>query len=113
MPIFSPNTNCLVGGLVGFGGTYGAAPAQITGCKVEDVVIVVSDSTDSVGGLIGGGNEMTEGSEIMSSFEIKGCSVSGTISGGREHVAPVVGDPACAASVDCEGGMKLADSLAG
>ena len=105
--------NRLVGGLVGFGGTYGADPAQITGCKVEDVVIVVSDSTDSVGGLIGGGKEMTEGSEIMSSFEIKGCSVSGTISGGREHVAPVAGDPACAASVDCEGGMKLVDSLAG
>jgi hypothetical protein len=56
---------------------------------------------------------MTEGSELMSSFEIKGCSVSGTISGGREYVAPVVGDPACAVSVDCEGGMKLVDSLAG
>ena len=106
--------NRLVGGLVGFGGTYGdAAPAQIAGCMVEDVVIVVSDSTDSVGGLIGGGKEMMEGVDVMSSFEIKGCSVSGTISGGRENVAPVVGDPACAVSVDCEGGMKLADSLAG
>lgn len=39
-----------IGGLVGFGSSYDeTAPAQITGCKVEDVEIAVSDSTESVG----------------------------------------------------------------
>jgi hypothetical protein len=103
----SGEENRLIGGLVGFGGSYDETdPAQITGCQVEDVIINSSDSTDSIGGLIGGGKEMMEGSEVMSSFEIKECSVSGSITGGREHVGAVVGDPACAVSVDCEGGMK-------
>ena len=48
-----------------------------------------------------------EGSDIMSSFEVKECAVSGTITGGGSFVDPVVGDPACAISVDCEGGMIL------
>ena len=103
----SGEENRLIGGLVGFGGSYDETdPAQITGCQVEDVIINSSDSTDSIGGLIGGGKEMMEGSEVMSSFEIKECSVSGSITGGREHVGAVVGDPACAVSIDCEGGMK-------
>ena len=105
--------NRLVGGLVGFGGSYDeTAPAQITGCKVEDVAIVVSDSTDSVGGLIGAGKEMMEGSDVMSSFEIRECSVSGTITGGGAHVDAVVGDPACAVSVDCDGGMEVGQEAA-
>ena len=104
--------NRLVGGLIGFGGTYDpAAPAQITGCTVEDVEIIVSETTDSVGGLIGAGKEMMEGSGVMSSFTVIGCSVSGTITGGREHVDAVVGDPACAVSVDCEGGMTVSAAL--
>ena len=75
--------NRLVGGLVGFGGTYDPeAPAQITGCTVEDVTITVSETTDSVGGLIGAGKEMIEGSDQMSSFIISDCAVSGSISGG-------------------------------
>lgn len=104
----SGENNRLVGGLVGFGGTYDpTAPAQITGCTVEDVEIIVSETTDSVGGLIGAGKEMMEGSEVMSSFVISDCSVSGTITGGGEYVDAVVGDPACAVSVDCEGGMTV------
>jgi hypothetical protein len=100
--------NRLVGGLVGFGGSYDpTAPAQITGCAVKDVTVTVSETTDSVGGLIGAGKEMMEGSDIMSSFEIKDCSVSGTITGGGSFVGEVVGDPACAVSVSCEGGMTL------
>ena len=100
--------NRLVGGLVGFEGSYDeTAPAQITGCKVEDVSIVVSDSTDFVGGLIGAGKEMMEGSDVMSSFEIRECSVSGSITGGGAHVDAVVGDPACAVSIDCDGGMEV------
>ena len=104
--------NRLVGGLVGFGGTYDPeAPAQITGCTVEDVTITVSETTDSVGGLIGAGKEMMEGSDQMSSFIISDCAVSGSISGGGKYVDAVVGDPACAASVDCQGGMTITPAL--
>lgn len=108
----SGENNRLVGGLVGFGGSYDpTAPAQISGCTVEDVSIVVSETTDSVGGLIGAGKEMMEGSDVMSSFVISGCSVSGTIEGGGNNVGEVVGDPACAVSVDCEGGMTVSAAL--
>lgn len=104
--------NRLVGGLVGFGGTYDPeAPAQITGCTVEDVTITVSETTDSIGGLIGAGKEMMEGSDQMSSFIISDCAVSGSISGGGNYVDAVVGDPACAASVDCQGGMTITSAL--
>ena len=104
--------NRLVGGLVGFGGTYDPeAPAQITGCTVENVTITVSETTDSVGGLIGAGKEMMEGSDQMSSFIISDCAVSGSISGGGNYVDTVVGDPACAASVDCQGGMTITPAL--
>ena len=107
----SGENNRLVGGLVGFGGTYdSAAPAQISGCTVEDVTIVVSDTTDSVGGLIGAGKEMMEGSDLMSSFAVSDCTVSGSITGGGNCVDAVVGDPACAVSIDCEGGMTLSSS---
>jgi hypothetical protein len=100
--------NRLVGGLVGFGGTYDpSAPAQITGCTVENVSITVSNTTTAVGGLIGGGKEMMEGSDMMSSFEIKDCSVSGTIAGGGENTDTVVGDPACAVSVECRDEMTV------
>ena len=109
----SGENNRLVGGLVGFGGTYDpTAPAQITGCTVENVTIVVSETTDSVGGLIGAGKEMMEGSEVMSSFKISDCVVSGSITGGGNNVDAVVGDPACAVSVDCEGGMTFSSAQA-
>ena len=108
----SGENNRLVGGLVGFGGSYDpTAPAQISGCTVEDVSIIVSETTDSVGGLIGAGKEMMEGSDVMSSFVISGCSVFGTIEGGGNNVGEVVGDPACAVSVDCEGGMTVSAAL--
>lgn len=109
----SGENNRLVGGLVGFGGTYDpTAPAQITGCTVEDVTIIVSGTTDSVGGLIGAGKEMMEGSEVMSSFKISDCVVSGSITGGGNNVDAVVGDPACAVSVNCEGGMTFSPTQA-
>ncbi len=108
----SGENNRLVGGLVGFGGTYDpTAPAQITGCTVEDVTIIVSDTTDSVGGLIGAGKEMMEGSDVMSSFTVSNCVVSGSITGGGNNVDAVVGDPVCAVSVDCEGGMTVSPAL--
>lgn len=98
----------MVGGLLGFAGTYDPEiPAQIVGCRVEDVMIEISDSTNIVGGLIGAGKEMMAGSDAMSSFVISDCAVSGTITGGAEFVDAVVGDPACAATIACEGGMSL------
>ena len=108
----SGDGNRLVGGLVGFGGTYEPAdPAQIAGCTVSDVTLNVSDTTDSVGGLIGGGKEMMEGSDVMSSFKVSGCAVSGSITGGGNNVNAVVGDPACAVSVECEGCMTISPAL--
>ena len=104
--------NRLIGGLVGFGGTYdSAAPAQISSCTVEQITINVSDTTTAVGGLIGGGKEMMEGSDIMSSFEISACSVSGSIVGGGAYTNAVVGDPACAVSVDCQSDVNVSESL--
>ena len=92
--------NRLVGGLAGFGGTYDpSVPAQISGCTVENIQITVSATTTAVGGLIGGGKEMTEGSDMTSSFEISGCSVSGSIVGGGAYTDAVVGDPASAVSI--------------
>ncbi len=109
----SGENNRLIGGLVGFGGTYDpSAPAQISGCTVKDVTITVSETTDSVGGLIGAGKEMMEGSDVMSSFAVSDCTVSGSITGGGKYVDAVVGDPACAISVDCEGGMTISLALA-
>ena len=104
--------NRLVGGLVGFGGTYApSAPAQISGCTVEQTTITVSDTTTAVGGLIFGGKEMMEGCDIMSSFEIKDCSVSGGIVGGGAYTDAVVGDPACAVSVDCQSDVSIVQPL--
>lgn len=108
----SGENNRLIGGLIGFGGTYDpSAPAQISGCRVEDVTINVSDTTDSVGGMIGAGKEMMEGSDVMSSFIVSGGAVSGNIIGGGNYVDAVVGDSACAITVDCEGGMTISPAM--
>lgn len=102
------DNNRLVGGLFGFAGSYDpSAPAQISGCEADNVTIVVSDTTNAVGGLVGAGKEMMEGSDVMSVFEISDCSVSGSITGGGKFVDTIVGDPASAVSVECEGGMIL------
>lgn len=107
----SGDGNRLVGGLVGFGGTYDAEPAKISGCTVEGIAIIVSTTTTAVGGLIGGDKEMMEGSDVTSSFEIRDCSVSGSITGGGEYTNAVVGDPACAVSVDCRSDVSVAEAL--
>ena len=54
---------------------------------------------------------MMEGSDVMSSFVISNCSVSGNIIGGVGNVDAVVGDSTCAVSVECEGGMIIINEL--
>jgi len=78
---------------------------------VDNVTITVSNTTTAVGGLIGGGKEMMEGSDVMSSFEIHECSVSGNIAGGGEHTDAAVGDPACAVAIDCQSDMNIVESI--
>ncbi len=52
-----------------------------------------------------------EGSDVMSSFEICDCSVSGSITGGGEYTDAVVGDPTCAVSVDCQSEMSITETV--
>ena len=78
---------------------------------MENITITVSDTTKAVGGLIGGGKEMMEGSDVMSSFKIDECSVSGSIVGGGENIDAVVGDPSCAVSVDCQSDMSITQAV--
>ncbi len=47
----------------------------------------------------------------MSSFEVHECSVSGSIVGGGEYTDVVVGDPACAVSVDCQSDMIISGAV--
>ena len=83
-------SNRLIGGLVGFTGTYGQdAPTLVTNCSA-DTTIVVSASTTRVGGLVGGSSESST-STIPSSFSIEGCTTAGTITGGSESVGSIVG----------------------
>lgn len=86
--------------------------AEITDCKAGGTVITISGENNRlVGGLIGAGKEMMEGSDVMSSFIISDCAVSGKHTGGGNNIGEVVGDPACAVSVDCEGGMTISPAL--
>ena len=90
-------------------GDDGACAGVIAGCIVEDVTINVSSTTDSVGGLIGAGKEMMEGSDVMSSFKVNDCTVSGSITGGRNSVGTIVGDPQLVQICDKMGYIKLSD----
>ena len=67
----------------------------------------MEDRANAVGGLIGGGKEMMEGSDVMSSFEIRESSVSGSIVGGGDYIDAVVGDPSCAVSVECRSDINI------
>ena len=53
---------------------------------------------------------MMEGSGRMSSFEISDCSVFGSIAGG-EYTQAVIGDPACAVSMDYRSSLSIAEAL--
>ena len=98
----------LIGGVVGFAGTYtDDTAAEISNCTVQDMVISVSDTTTCVGGILGGPEEESEGSDIMSHYKVKNCSVSGTISGGKGNIGSIAGDATNAEELDCTGEMAI------
>jgi hypothetical protein len=98
----------LIGGIAGFAGTYtDGTVAKISGCKVKKVKINVSDTTTCVGGILGGPKEESAGSDVMSHYLITGCSVSGTISGGKENIGNVAGDVTNAQELSCKGKMTI------
>lgn len=98
----------LVGGIAGFAGTYAeGSAAEISDCKVQGVNISVSDTTTCVGGILGGPKEESEGSDAMSHYLVNGCSVSGTITGGKENIGNVVGDETNAEKLNCTGEMTI------
>lgn len=97
--------NRLIGGLVGFTGTYGEDdPTSVTGCTVTSTTITVSAGTTCVGGLVGGS---TTGSNqiIPSVFAIDSCSTSGTITGGSESVGSIAGYAYNSTVVNCTSTM--------
>ncbi len=80
----------LVGGLIGFTGTYGQdTPTMIINCSAS-TTISTSDNTTCVGGLVGGSKE-SDTQAIPSSFAIKNCTTAGTIVGGSESVGSITG----------------------
>ena len=100
--IVSGENGRLVGGIAGFAGTYGESePASIENCTADGINITVSDTTTCVGGIVGGPKEESDGSSVMSSYAVKGCSVSGSISGGAEKIGSVAGDETNAVELDC------------
>ena len=70
-------------------------------------MISVSDTTTCVGGILGGPKEESEGSDIMSHYKVKNCSVSGTISGGKGNIGSIAGDATNAEELDCTGEMAI------
>ncbi|HWR56394.1 MAG TPA: S-layer homology domain-containing protein [Negativicutes bacterium] len=87
--------NTMIGGLVGFTGTYGEeeTPTLITGCSA-DATIVVSESTEGVGGLVGGGllpEVWAEGRSEHFRYTIRDSTTSGSITGGGSAVGSIAG----------------------
>jgi hypothetical protein len=91
----------LIGGLVGFTGTYGEDnPTAVTESTVTGIVIIVSDSSTCVGGLIGGST--TGSTQVTPSvFAIKNCATAGTINGGGEFIGSIVGYAFKSTVVNC------------
>ncbi|WP_316559228.1 heavy-metal-associated domain-containing protein [Methanimicrococcus stummii] len=110
--------NILIGGLLGMTGTTdGSIPTSILNCDIDNVEIIVSDTSSRIGGIVGGGFALTE--EMLdamlgldedlsaeeravyyemfeeyftpSVFEITSCDASGSITGGFEYVGSIAG----------------------
>lgn len=89
----------LVGGLLGHAGcidgcTDLAKRTEISGCRVENVVIKADDQSGRIGMLLGSGyyrrlfrSQVAE----PTAFHVSNCSVSGVITGGKELIGSVAG----------------------
>jgi hypothetical protein len=98
----------LVGGIVGFAGTYmDGTVAKISKCTAKKIKINVSDTTTCVGGIVGGPKEESAGSDVMSHYLVSGCSVSGTINGGKDKIGNIAGDETNAEELSCSGKMII------
>ncbi|MBQ8133536.1 MAG: hypothetical protein IJ192_03875 [Clostridia bacterium] len=98
----------LIGGIVGFAGTYiDGSAAEITDCTVQGVAISVSETATCVGGILGGPKEESEGSNVISHYLVRNSSVSGTISGGKDNIGTIAGDTTNAEELDCTGEMTI------
>ncbi|WP_440945046.1 sirohydrochlorin chelatase [Methanosarcina sp. T3] len=86
--------NTMIGGLLGYAGTYGKQPpTQITECSAN-VTIAVLNSTDRVGGLIGGSfyHELAaEARPVPARYAVNSCNTSGSITGGGNEVGSIAG----------------------
>jgi hypothetical protein len=88
----SGSNNHNIGGLVGFTGTYADSdPTLVSNCTVTGISINVSDTTTSVGGVVGGSMAGSQTGGIPSIFTIRNCSSSGSISGGGTSVGSITG----------------------
>lgn len=90
----SGENDTMIGGLLGYAGTYDEdAPTQIAECSAN-VTMKVSDSTERVGGLIGGSfyhDLYADARPIPASYAISCCATSGSIIGGGNEVGSIAG----------------------
>ncbi|MDI9394409.1 MAG: CbiX/SirB N-terminal domain-containing protein [Euryarchaeota archaeon] len=86
--------NAMIGGLLGHTGASNADhKTQVTGCS-SGVTIIVSDSTNRVGGLVGSGFYLEQYKEyypVPTMYRIANCSTSGRIIGGFESIGSIAG----------------------
>ncbi|HIH95609.1 TPA: hypothetical protein HA338_16920, partial [Methanosarcina acetivorans] len=86
--------NTMVGGLLGYAGTYGKQlPTQVTDCSAN-ATIAVLNSTERVGGLVGGSfyHELAaEARPVPAHYAINSCNTSGSITGGGNEVGSIAG----------------------
>ncbi|AKB33386.1 N-acetylmuramoyl-L-alanine amidase [Methanosarcina siciliae HI350] len=86
--------NTMIGGLLGYAGTYGKQlPTQVTECSAN-VTIAVLNSTERVGGLVGGSfyHELAaEARPVPARYAINSCNTSGSITGGGNEVGSIAG----------------------
>lgn len=104
--------NTMIGGLISYTGTYDQdSPTQVTGCSA-DVAITVSDSTNRVGGLIGGSfyyESYSEDNPEPTFYRVTGCATAGTITGGGREgsIGSIAGYAYCSTIADCTSTLSI------
>lgn len=109
----SPIVNCeAIGRSIAAEGNAIWGIGTVCGAPWGTVEITVSgEGNRLVAGIIGGGKEMMEESDVMSSFEMRDCAVSGSIVGGGTYTDAVVGDPSCVISVNCQSDVSITEVM--